>query len=96
MFKRRKADPRVVIVRPGDMLVAVDLHSIGVETFIDPQKVADLTGALKDFCGLKGFVAIGKDTSRQEIEDMLNHKGHDHGAGHSHGADEPHHPDHHG
>lgn len=95
MFKRRKKS-NVVIVRPGDMLVAVDLRSIGVETFIDPQKVADLTGALKDFCGLKGFIAIGEDASVEKIQDMLDHKGHDHGAGHSHGPNEPHHPDHHG
>lgn len=96
MFKRRKLPPNVVIVRPGDMLIAVDLRSIGVETFIDPQKVADLTGALKSLMGLQGFVAIGEDASMESIADMLDHKNHDHGAGHSHGPDEPHHKDHHG
>lgn len=89
MFKRKRKS-RIVVVRPGDMLVAVDLRSVGVETFIDPQKVADLTGALKEFMGLKGFLAIGEDTRVQDIEDMLNHKGHKHGEGHSHGPGEPH------
>lgn len=90
MFKRRKLPPNVVIVRPGDMLIAVDLRSIGVEVFIDPQKVADLTGALKSFMGLQGFVAIGENASEASIAAMLDHSSHDHGEGHSHGPGEPH------
>jgi hypothetical protein len=87
---RRKRKPSYVIVRPGDTLIATNLHSIGVETTIDPQRVADLCGALKEFMGLSNFVAIGEDAQGDAIEAMLNHEGHEHGAGHSHKAGEPH------
>lgn len=84
MFRRRKK-PTVVVVRPGDMLVAVNLHSIGVETSVHPQKVADFTVALKEYIGLKGFVAVGEDATAKAIEDMVRKMITAQPPGHSHG-----------